>query len=154
MKAVLAVAFCLIGAVAWGDDCRCTVSGKVVAVPDGGSVWVYVASAQASYRFALAGVKAPSVEGPEGKAAQNSLAQLVWGQEVCVDFDLLCDREELVGNVFLQGQSVNNQIATLLMPTRTTPAIAAAVPVPSPHRPLLGVYLALRQILPVLPGRD
>ena len=153
MKSLLAVAILLAGTIAQGDDCRCAVTGKVVAVPDGGSLWVYVDHARASYHIALAGVNAPSIDQPAGKSVRDALANLVNGQEVRVEFDVLCADERITGNVFQAGQSVNNQIAFLLTPTTVT-SQPAIVYVQSPRRPLLSLYLTLRQILPVLPGRD
>jgi hypothetical protein len=154
MKSLLAVAFVLAGGLAQGDDCRFAVSGKVVAVPDGGSVWVYVEQAQASYHVALAGIQAPAVDQPSGQLARNALCRLVLGQEVCVKFDVLCcEQETVTASVYLKGHSVNNQMARLLTPTPIQPQVAI-VHVQPPHRPLLGVYFALRQILPLLPGRD
>jgi hypothetical protein len=166
MKALWAIAFLMVGAFAWGDDCRCEVSGKVVAVPDGGSVWVYVDSARASYHFALAGVEPPTTDQPAGKAARDTLSAFVLGQEVCVKFDVLCGEQDTVAaSIHLNGQSVNYQMAQLLTPPSFTsyspvrPVTPITSPVafnhaPPPRRPLLGVYSALRQIIPILPGRN
>ena len=166
MKALLAVAFLLVGAAAHGEDYRCAVSGKVVAVPDGGSVWVFVDSALASYHFALAGVQAPTIDQPAGKAARDTLSSFVLGQEVCVKFDVLCcEQETVAAGIYLKGQSVNNQIAQLLNPSLITPmaSVRPVTPITTqvalghgqpPRRPLLGVYSALRQMIPLLPGRN
>ncbi len=128
----------LAGSSVAGDHPPETVIGKVVAVPDGGSVWVYLEDAQASYHFTLDGIKAPPLTQPEGQVARNALAQLVLGKEVKVAVQHLSNEGEIPGTVFLGGQSVNTQMARLLSPRET-----------QPRRPLLAFCSMLRSLSPL-----
>jgi hypothetical protein len=123
------------------------VVGKVVSVPDGGSLWVYLEPARACYHFTLSGIHAPPADQPVGRSTRETLTQMVLGRDVQVTVQQLCDVGETPGEVVLDGKSVNTQIARLLNPENgSAPAVAHREY--SPRRPLLAVCQALRQLLP------
>jgi len=147
MRWLLPVVVLMAGTVARGDDSCTTVVGKVVSVPDGGSLWVYLAPARACYHFTLSGIQAPPVDQPLGRSAHDKLTQMVLGHEVHVQIHCLSEVGATPGEVVLDGQSVNIQIARLLTPENTADQAVAYREVP-PRRPLLALCQALRQLLP------
>jgi hypothetical protein len=144
MRWLLPVVILLVCPAARGDGCGTTVTGKVVSVPDGGSVWVYLEQARACYHFTLSGIQAPPAEQPLGLTARDALQKMVLGREVKVTVQQLCESAATPGEVSLDGQSVNTQIARLLSPGDDSVASVAARQI-TPHRPLLAVCQVLRQ---------
>jgi len=158
MRWLLPFLMLLAGPAARGDDCGTTVAGKVVSVPDGGSVWVYLEQARACYHFTLSGIQVPSPDQPLGLTARDALQKMVLGRQVKVNIDRLCDAAATPGEVSLDGQSVNTQIARLLAPgngsehSGSGPSVAMREY--QPRRPLLAACQALRQwiVAPVFMG--
>ncbi len=150
MRWLLAVAILLVCPAARGDGCGTTVTGKVVSVPDGGSVWVYLEQARACYHFTLSGIQAPPAEQPLGLTARDALQKMVLGREVQVNVQRLCEVGATPGEVLLDGQSVNTRIARLLSPGDGS-AKSVAVRETPPRRPLLAFCQVLRQWIPA-PG--
>jgi hypothetical protein len=132
---------------AWGDDCGTTMAGRVVSVPDGGSVWVYLEHARACYHVTLSGVQAPAVDQPGGLAARDALQKIVLGRDVQVTVRQLCEVGATSGELSLDGQSVNTQIARMLAPGGSSGPTVAVRELP-PRRPLLAVCQVLRQLIP------
>jgi hypothetical protein len=151
MKSLVLVVVLLAGSYARGDDCRTCITAKVVSVPDGGSLWVYVAEVRASYHLALRGIQAPPVSQPSGKAAQQALAQLVLGKDVEVAVERLSTIGETPSEVLAGGQCINEQMARILrsgeLDRPSSPSEG------QPRRPLLALCQALR-ILPAWTSRS
>jgi hypothetical protein len=147
MRWLLPVVVLLVGTVARGGDACTTVVGKVVAVPDGGSLWVYLETARACYHFTLSGIQAPPADQPLGRSTRETLTQMVLGRVVQVRVHELRDVGEIPGEVVLDGKSVNTQIARLLYPENGSAPVVAQREY-SPRRPLLAVCQALRHLLP------
>jgi hypothetical protein len=114
MRWLVLVSVLLSAAVAWGGEAKVTTVGKVVAVENGGSLWIYLPDARASYHVSLTGVAAPSLDQPLGQTARSSLTQMVLGQEVQLSADRLNTVGLTSGEVFFQGRSVNTQLAALI----------------------------------------
>lgn len=88
-----------------------TLVGRVVAVPDGSSVWVHLEALEACYHFSLTGVTPLPCGHPWAWTMHDTLCRLVLGQEVQVKTDGLTNEGEIPGEVFLAGgQSVNSQM--------------------------------------------
>ena len=152
MRWLLPCVVLLAAVAARGVDAEAVLSGKVVAVPDGGSVWVFLEQARASYHIALAEIPTPPPDQPGDQAARDWLCRAVLGHEVQVVVQRLCNEGETPGQVFLNGQSVNRQIACLLLwggPVPATPVgLVPAMPVyESQPRLLLGLCSTLRSLL-------
>ncbi len=133
--------------MAWGGEAKVAAIGKVVAVDDGGSLWIYLPDARASYHIALSRVEAPSLDQPLGQTARSSLSQMVLGQEVLVSVDRLNTVGLTRGEVFFQGRSVNTQLVALIA------GGSAAKPQPPVYwapvrRPLPALCSLLRSRLP------
>jgi endonuclease YncB( thermonuclease family) len=143
MRSLVMVLVLLSAAAARGGDATVTAVGKVVAVEDGGSVWIYLPDACASYHISLNGVAAPPLTQPLGQTARSSLAKLVLGREVLVRVDRLNTVGLTGGEVFLEGRSVNSQLAAMI----AGPAVAKSEPpvysVPA-RRPLMTLCALIR----------
>lgn len=114
-------------------DAGTTVCGKVVAVPDGTSLWVFLEQAQASYHITLAELPTAPPGATGDQSARDWLSRSLLGQQVQVVVPRLNDRGGTSGQVYFNGQSVNRQIASLLL--GGTPVAAAAVS-PAPAMPV------------------
>jgi hypothetical protein len=147
MRSLVSVLVLLSAAAAWGGETKVTAVGKVVAVEDDGSVWIYLPDVCASYHVSLSGVAAPSLDQPLGQTVRSSLAKLVLGREVLISVDRLNTVGLTSGEVFLQGRSVNTQLAGLIgggTAAKPEPPVYRA-PV---RRPLLTLCSQLRSRLP------
>jgi hypothetical protein len=149
MRWLVPVVILLACPAARGNDCGTTVVGKVVSVPDGGSMWVYLEHARACYHVALAGVQAPAVDQPLGASTRDALSKMVLGREVTVTVPQLCEVGATAGTVVLDGQSVNTQIASLLAASSVQNVVVHEMPL---RRPLLAFCQALRQWVSPTPG--
>ena len=111
-------------------DAGTVVCGKVVAVPDGSSLWVFLEQVQASYHITLAELPTAPPGPLAGQTARDWLSRSLLGQQVQIVVPRLNNEGETSGQVYFNGQSVNRQIASLLL--GSTPVAAAAVsPVPA-----------------------
>jgi hypothetical protein len=146
MRSLVLVLVLLSATAAWGGETKVSAAGKVVAVEDDGSVWIYLPGVRASYHVSLTGVAAPSLDRPLGPTVRSSLAKLVLGREVLVRVDRLNTVGLTSGEVFLQGRSVNTQLAALIAGGTAKPEPPAyQAPV---RRPLLAFCAQLRARLP------
>ena len=143
MKWFLAVAVLLAGAAVRGEQYPTTLVGRVVAVPDGSSLWIYVEEARASYHFRLAGIKPVPADQPLGKAARDTLARLVLGRQVEVKVQRLREEGEIPAQVFSDHRSINWHLACLL-PVGAGSGRAAPPPGLQPWKPLPGLCSAFR----------
>ena len=146
MRSLVTVLVLLSATAAWGGEAKVTAVGKVVAVADDGSVWVYLPGLRSSYHISLTGVTAPSSAQPLGQAVRSSLTQLVLGREVSVSVDRLNTVGLTRGEVFLQGRSVNSQLAALIAGPSAAKPESPVYPAPV-HRPLLAFVSQLRSRL-------
>ncbi len=146
MRSLVLVLVLLTATATWGSEAKVSVAGKVVAVEDDGSVWIYLPGVRSSYHVSLTGVAAPSSDRPLGPMVRSSLAKLVLGREVLVRVDRLNTVGVTSGEVFLQGWSVNTQLAALIAGGTAKPEPPAyRTPV---RRPLLTLCSLLRARLP------
>ena len=104
----------LSATAAWGGEAKVATAGKVVAVEGDGSLWIYVPDVSASYHIKLTGSAVPSLGQSGGQAVCKSLAKLVLGREVLLSVDRLNAVGLTSGEVFLEGRSVNAQLAALV----------------------------------------
>ena len=142
MRWILPLVLLIAGTSARGEEC---VVGKVVCVPDGGSVWVFLPSFQACYHVTLSDCQAPPLDQPLGPATRDALCRLVLGQQVQVTVDRLRIDGETAGQMFLRGESVNGQIAQFVANGgQTVPMVRYCDVQP---RPLLNLCSALRSLL-------
>ncbi len=142
MRSQVLVLVLLSATAAWGGEAKVTVAGKVVAVENDGSVWVYLPGVRASYHVSLSGVAAPPLGQPLEQTIRSSLTQLVLGREVLLRVDRLNTVGLTSGEVFLQGRSVNTQLAALMAGRTAKPdPLVYSAPV---HRPLLTLCTLIR----------
>ena len=143
MRWVLPIVLLLSGTAAGAHHAERTLAGKVVAVPEVGSVWVYLDSAQASYHFQLSGISVP--ESQSDPAVREALARWILNREVRVRVAALVEDRVLPADLFVDGQSVNQRLACHLAggPPMPTPRSN-----PSPRRPVLAILLAPFRLLP------
>ena len=87
MRSLVTVLVLLSAAVAWGGEAKVKAAGKVVAVEDDGSVWIYLPEVRASYQICSTGVAAPSSAQPLGQTVRSSLTQMLLGREVLVSVE-------------------------------------------------------------------
>lgn len=128
MRWLFPVLLLLAGTAAGGDSPKICVFGKVVSVPDAGSIWVYIEDARASYQLSLAGVTAPPENSPEAKAARDALAALVMGHEVQAEVASLTLSGRIPACVYVENRSVNNRMVALLAVKPAPAAVASTVP--------------------------
>ena len=146
MRWVVPVILLLAGSQAWGNPPQTTVAGKVVAVPDAGSVWVYLESAQASYHFELSGIPAASDPQPN-QSVRDALARWILNREVRVRVQQLTDDRMVPAELFVDGQSVNQRLACQLAGGAPMPAAPSRQP--SVRRPLLALLRAPLRWIPI-----
>ncbi|MBS0336874.1 MAG: thermonuclease family protein [Proteobacteria bacterium] len=75
------------------------IEGRVIEVPDGGSVTILARGGTSLHRVRLAGILAPRPDSPSGVASRESLRRIVRGKTVQVDTSVLDTRGVLVGEV-------------------------------------------------------
>lgn len=84
-----------------------TLSGRVVGVNDGDTLTLLVA--HQSYKIRLAQIDAPEKGQPFGERSRQSLAELVFGQEVSVEVEAEDRYKRLVGTIRRNGSNINLQ---------------------------------------------
>lgn len=145
MRWLLAVLIGLGGGAAVGQGSQVVISGPVVAVPDGGSVWVYLEDQRACFHFSLTGVTAPLPEESCGPEARAELTAMLQGRTVRLAVERLADDRPTPASVFLDNCLVNAHMAQFLSGEAAVPVHAEA----PPRRPVLTlVCLLLRTLLP------
>jgi endonuclease YncB( thermonuclease family) len=77
------------------------IEGRVIEVPDGGSVTVLARGGTSLHRVRLAGILAPRPDSPGGVASRESLRRIARGKTVQVDTSVLDARGVLVGEVLV-----------------------------------------------------
>ena len=97
MKQVL-IALCLslIPLAVWADS----LQGKVIKVADGDTVTIVDDSGK-QHRIRLAGIDAPEKDQPYGDISTQSLAELVSGKTVTIEYNKLDRYKRVVGKVLL-----------------------------------------------------
>lgn len=84
-----------------------TLNGRVVGVNDGDTLTLLVA--RQSYKIRLAQIDAPEKGQPFGERSRQSLAELVFGQEVSVEVEAEDRYKRLVGTIRRNGSNINLQ---------------------------------------------
>lgn len=84
-----------------------TLNGRVVGVSDGDTLTLLVA--RQSYKIRLAQIDAPEKGQPFGERSRQSLAELVFGQEVSVEVEAEDRYKRLVGTIRRNGSNINLQ---------------------------------------------
>ena len=150
MRWILAVAILLAGAGPRGEELPILpLVGRVVAIEDGGHLWIYVDQVRASYRINLTGVDPAPACSPAGRYAKEALSGMVLGREVTVKIPCLVNEGAIPGEVLLEGQSINCELAS-----RLRRGLERSIEPPrevSSRRPLALLFPLLR-VLP--PWRD
>lgn len=82
-----------------------TITGRVVAIADGDTITVLDAGNQ-QHKIRLAGIDAPEKKQPFGERSRQSLAALVFGKTVSVEWRKK-HRERLIGKVMVNGLDAN-----------------------------------------------
>jgi hypothetical protein len=136
MRSLVTVLVLLSATATWGADAKVATTGKVVAVEDDDSLWVYVPSVVASYHVKLTGVGAPSQDQSSRQSVHHSLAKLVLGRDVLLSVDRLNAVGLTNGEVFLEGRSVNAQLAAMVAGPPVAKSDSPAA-VPPARRPLV-----------------
>ena len=83
-----------------------TLVGKVVGVTDGDTITV-LDSQQTQHKIRLMGIDCPEKFQPFGQNAKKSLADLVFGRSVNVEWQKLDKYQRIVGKVLVGGQDAN-----------------------------------------------
>ena len=83
-----------------------TLLGKVINVADGDSITVLDAT-NTQHKVRLTGIDAPERRQAFGNVSKESLAELVAGQSVAVEWDKVDRYGRKVGKVLLAGQDAN-----------------------------------------------
>jgi hypothetical protein len=145
MRSLVTVLALLSATAAWGGEAKIATAGKVVAIEDDDSLWVYVPSVLASYHVKLTGASVPTLDQSSRQAVHNSLAKLVLGREVLLNVDRLNAVGLTNGEVFLEGRSVNAQLAAMVAgPPVAKSDSPAAVPARRPLVAALGTLFRSR----------
>lgn len=93
---------CLLSIVANADD----LSGRVVDIASGDSISI-VDSSGVEYKVRLSGIDAPEKQQPFGAESRKSLADLVYGKEVTVNWIKRDYHKRVVGKVMLNKVDIN-----------------------------------------------
>ena len=83
-----------------------TLEGSVVGIADGDTITILDAT-KAQYKIRLAGIDAPEKKQDFGNVPKRSLSDMVFNQQVKVDWDKSDRYGRLVGKVLLNGKDVN-----------------------------------------------
>ena len=83
-----------------------TLEGSVVGIADGDTITILDAT-KAQYKIRLAGIDAPEKKQDFGNVPKRSLSDMVFNQQVIVDWDKSDRYDRLVGKVLLNGKDVN-----------------------------------------------
>jgi endonuclease YncB( thermonuclease family) len=85
---------------------RQTLTGRVVSVADGDTVTV-LDSNDTQHRIRLEGIDAPESHQAFGEQSRQSLAEMVSGKEVKVNYQKTDQYGRLVGKILLDGKDIN-----------------------------------------------
>ena len=88
--------------IAWAA----TLEGHVVGVAEGDTITILDAS-NMQYKIRLAGIDAPEKKQDFGNVSKRSLSDMVFNQQVKVDWDKSDRYGRLVGKILLRGKDVN-----------------------------------------------
>lgn len=95
ISVLLCLALCSFAATVSAE----TLLGRVVGVTDGDTVTVLDAS-QGEHKIRVAGIDAPEKKQPFGEKAKQSLASLVYGKPIRIEWTKRDRYGRIVGNVF------------------------------------------------------
>jgi endonuclease YncB( thermonuclease family) len=99
MGRIILAAFLLLAVpTAFAD----TLTGKVVRVVDGDTIYVLDAS-RSQHKIRLAGIDAPERNQPYGNASRKHLAALVAGRQVRIEYQKYDRYGRIVGKVIVDG---------------------------------------------------
>lgn len=82
-----------------------TLSGEVINVADGDTITIQDGNEQ--HKIRLLGIDAPEAKQPYGAKSQETLAELIAGETVVVDFSKRDKAKQILGKVIYKGQDVN-----------------------------------------------
>ncbi len=99
--AIILVAFAMLAAVK--PAAAATLTGQVVGLTDGDTVTVLDAS-KTQHKVRLAGIDAPEKRQPFGDRSRQSLAALVFGHHVLVEWNKTDRYGRLIGKVVVSGR--------------------------------------------------
>ncbi|MDQ3685443.1 MAG: thermonuclease family protein [Acidobacteriota bacterium] len=85
---------------------RHSLAGKVVAIADGDTITVLDAS-NAQHRIRLTGIDAPESRQAFGTRSQQHLADLVFGNQVTIEYDKQDRYKRTLGKVIVGGRDAN-----------------------------------------------
>ncbi|HEX7530001.1 MAG TPA: thermonuclease family protein [Pyrinomonadaceae bacterium] len=83
-----------------------TLNGRVVSVADGDTVTVLDAN-DAQHRIRLEGIDAPESHQAFGEQSRQSLAEMISGKEVTVNYQKTDQYGRLVGKILFDGRDIN-----------------------------------------------
>lgn len=84
-----------------------TLIGKVVGITDGDTITVLDEDQQKERKIRLMGIDTPEKAQPFGQNAKQSLSDLVFGQQVSVEWHKLDRDKRIVGKVLVNDQDAN-----------------------------------------------
>ncbi len=82
-----------------------TLQGKVVGVHDGDTITL-LDNNDTQYRIRLAGIDAPELSQPFGKASKDHLSTLIFGKTVSVEYSKRDKYGRMVGKIMLEKQDI------------------------------------------------
>ena len=102
MRVIVAIcAFCIFN-IAWGE----TLTGRVVGIADGDTITV-LDDKNTQYKVRLAGIDAPEKKQDFGSVSKRSLSEMVFNQQVTVEWKKADRYGRIVGKVVRNGKDVN-----------------------------------------------
>lgn len=102
MIKIIILVICLNLNIAWGA----TLEGRVVVIADGDTITILDAT-NTQHKIRLAGIDAPEKKQDFGKVSKRSLSDMVFNQQVKVDWDKTDRYGRIVGKVLVDGKDVN-----------------------------------------------
>lgn len=102
--ALLAVFIFLLGVASQVE--AYAIAGRVVAISDGDTL-IVLDSNNTQHKIRLSGIDAPEKDQPFGLASKKSLSDLVYGQNVVVNYDKRDRFGRTVGKIMASGQDIN-----------------------------------------------
>jgi len=97
-----------------GEQSECRLQGKVVKVADGDTVTVLDAAKQ-QHKVRLLGIDAPEKKQAFGQVSKDTLAGMVAGKTVCVDWKKHDQYQRTIGSISVDGVAVNLRMVQLGM---------------------------------------
>jgi endonuclease YncB( thermonuclease family) len=82
------------------------LTGKVVGVADGDTITI-LDSSNTQHKIRLAGIDAPEKSQPFGQVSKQNLSDMVFGQQVTIDWQKRDRYQRIVGKVLLNRKDVN-----------------------------------------------